>query len=1179
MRIERLELTAFGPFTDAALDFSAGAPGGLHLVLGANEAGKSSALRGLIGFLYGVDQRSRDTFVHRGPDLRLSATLTLSDGQRTYLTRRKGRGRTLYAPGGEELEDGFLLRELGGMARSDFVHAFGLGHGDLRSGAEVLVGSEGVLSQVLFAAASSLKGFCAAVDGLGRETDALFSAQSRTKPINKALAEHRELCAEAKRLCVLPEVFDALQARRARSQDAREQAADRAAALAAQRQGLDRMRQALGHVRKRAELLEDLARLGPSPLLPPDFRQRRARVESALAQARSRIDHAGKNLERLDIEIKAIPDPGQWIGSAGRAKALLQGLEHYREAVRDCPAVAAEARQLRAEAGSLLRRLRPDLPLERAEELRLTRGQQKCIHDLAQERHGLMERLAGAEREEARHEDRARRLQEELASLPPPADPALLAAALDAAAEHPGLEARILEQDQALAALGAQTVVDLGRLGSHWRGEASAAEALPAPPEEALDRCAEEWSGAARDLDQARAGEESLAGKIRDNRRERALLAAGGDLPSRSRLREARDRRDRGWFAIRGRLDERSAPEAEAEFVALFPAADRLSSAFDTALRQADEAADALQAKAEAAAKAEVLDSQHADLLQELATARKLREQASAALDRCRAGWKDLWSAAGILPGPPREMKNWLRIHAALVARCQTQRAKAAEQAACRELAASLAQGLGAALAGLAAPLPAGLGLAAAVRHARNILERLENQAGKRRDTQRELRQEQDRSKDKHAEKAEILASLEQWGQRWAEALRPLGLAPDTPPDRVLDQLQDRTDLVSARTSLAERQERVGQMEAAINGYAARARALAEDLLPERADAPADELAAEFSLRLETAQLNAQQRKDLAAQAEKERRSLDQAEEEVRSLGAQLEALCREARCLGADGLDAAEQAADNRRELEGKLAPVEEVLLNLSSGQDLDAFAAAVRDCDPAELDSRIARLDAEIEELSRRVSAMSEEVGSLDAEIRRMDGSALAAEKAAEAAQVLAGLQADAERFVLQRLAKSILAEEMERYRRTHQGPVLEQAGRIFSRLTRGSFQGVDVDYDDKGQLVLVAVRPGGSVLGRLKPQALSDGAADQLFMALRLAFVRHHLSRNPPLPLVLDDVLVHFDDARSRAALEEFGKVARATQVILFTHHAHLADLAREVLAPDILFTHHLSSAPDA
>jgi len=46
MKILELALHAFGPFTDAVLDLSAGREG-LHLIYGPNEAGKSSALRAL----------------------------------------------------------------------------------------------------------------------------------------------------------------------------------------------------------------------------------------------------------------------------------------------------------------------------------------------------------------------------------------------------------------------------------------------------------------------------------------------------------------------------------------------------------------------------------------------------------------------------------------------------------------------------------------------------------------------------------------------------------------------------------------------------------------------------------------------------------------------------------------------------------------------------------------------------------------------------------------------------------------------------------------------------------------------------------------------------------------------------------------------------------------------------
>ena len=46
---------------------------------------------------------------------------------------------------------------------------------------------------------------------------------------------------------------------------------------------------------------------------------------------------------------------------------------------------------------------------------------------------------------------------------------------------------------------------------------------------------------------------------------------------------------------------------------------------------------------------------------------------------------------------------------------------------------------------------------------------------------------------------------------------------------------------------------------------------------------------------------------------------------------------------------------------------------------------------------------------------------------------------------------------------------------------------------------------------------------------------------------------------MPLVLDDVFVHFDDERTRAALEVLAELSRVVQVLLFTHHARVVELA--------------------
>ena len=56
MRILQLNLIAFGPFTDCRLDLAAGQEG-LHVVYGPNEAGKSSALRAISDFFFGIHVR------------------------------------------------------------------------------------------------------------------------------------------------------------------------------------------------------------------------------------------------------------------------------------------------------------------------------------------------------------------------------------------------------------------------------------------------------------------------------------------------------------------------------------------------------------------------------------------------------------------------------------------------------------------------------------------------------------------------------------------------------------------------------------------------------------------------------------------------------------------------------------------------------------------------------------------------------------------------------------------------------------------------------------------------------------------------------------------------------------------------------------------------------------------
>jgi len=154
---------------------------------------------------------------------------------------------------------------------------------------------------------------------------------------------------------------------------------------------------------------------------------------------------------------------------------------------------------------------------------------------------------------------------------------------------------------------------------------------------------------------------------------------------------------------------------------------------------------------------------------------------------------------------------------------------------------------------------------------------------------------------------------------------------------------------------------------------------------------------------------------------------------------------------------------------------------------------------------------------------------------------------------------------RYVRVRLASVILSREIERYREENQGPIVARANELLPRLTLGRYAGLRVGFAENDESVLYAVRSDGASVA---VEALSDGTRDQLYLALRLASLERYARLNEPMPLVLDDVLIHADDARSEAALAVLGEVARTTQVLFFTHHARLVELARRALGEGLV-----------
>ena len=109
-----------------------------------------------------------------------------------------------------------------------------------------------------------------------------------------------------------------------------------------------------------------------------------------------------------------------------------------------------------------------------------------------------------------------------------------------------------------------------------------------------------------------------------------------------------------------------------------------------------------------------------------------------------------------------------------------------------------------------------------------------------------------------------------------------------------------------------------------------------------------------------------------------------------------------------------------------------------------------------------------------------------------------------------------------------------------------------------------------DGSGKPILLGVRPNDE---EVHVDGMSDGSRDQLYLSLRLATLEQHLSKGEPMPFVVDDILIGFDDNRTRVCIEVLAELAASTQVLLFTHHRRVLELADAVEAKAGIYTHEL------
>lgn len=1142
MRLEALHLERYGIFSDRTLAFHPKA--NLHVVLGANEAGKTSALSAIGDLLFGFGARTPYDFRHDGKNLRIGGAFRHSDGRAVTARRRKGNKNTLVDDSDQPLPDGLLTPFLDGLTRETFSREFGLTAASLRQGGNELLEAGGRLAETLAASSAGMMALSRVKERLRGEADDLFSPRrSGNKPFYLA-ADRRDAADKALRESIVTR--EALESAESAVRDARGQLDMLNAEHAKSGSTLARLQRTL-RVRSKLARLEavdaDLASLaGLPPASAQSLAEWRGALESEAEAAREIV--ALDDADATDSEaIAAFAVDETLLSEGGAIDALRERLGAVRKEIEDLPrrrqtldaakaSLAAAARRLGlASYGELLDRLPTDPALAHARDMgaRLERAEE----DLSD---------ADARCARARQERADSAVEDGGAGAI--VDPEYLRQRFESLGDIPTQTDRLRRATAALK-IDTDALATVAASLDPTPGTLEELRALSLPDSAIVARHARAIEQSESEIARLDETLKSVNTAIANTEVELAKLSSAGAVPTLVDLLGARRERDSHLDALHAVLDGDPASRAK-----------RFS---DVTLvsREIDGMTDQLLGDAERATlQADV--RQRLDMsIGERARIVDMMAGLKARLAEEQHAWIGIWARSRLAPLGPTEMVRWRERLDDILRRLDKLDAQKADILA---LESELAVGKDAILSFLesagrrpdrASP-PDVL-----FREARARLDELQKVwADAKARNVAKARIERDMSEANGA-REEAGRALDSLRKEWPAAMAGIGLGGEATPAQAAAAFAVWQSVAVPKASHESESRRVETMEGDLRSFDRDVSDIVDRVAPWLKSASALEAVAQLSETLAGMRGAAASRQQLQAAGARRIAKRNALTVRRSAVATVLAAACQTLCVADQSALPDRISHVARRYELDEERGALLRDLAEIGDGRDEATLRREQEGIDidllPGEIDRETVRQKRLLGDISEASALHHQKQGELRTLLNGRNAGAAAAERAEASAELLS----IAERWLLREAASRLAARAIERHRAKVQDPLIARAGALLQLATAGAFGGLGIEYGDDDQPILAARRAGGELV---KIAGLSEGTRDQLFLALRLALLERRTSE--PMPFIGDDLLTSFDEPRTLATLRLLAAAGEQRQIILFTHHRHVADLARDV-----------------
>lgn len=1150
MRIQQLNLSAFGTFSDKQLDFSH--PQGFHIIYGANESGKSTTLRALLALLFGIPERTGDAYLHSNDQLRIGATLRHYNvpGQEYQCFRRKGRKNTLLDAQNLPLDENLIQELLGGISQEQFTALFCLDHERLVKGGESLLSGGGHVGESLFEAGTGTQQLHDLLKELDNEAEDLFKTRASKPKLNRIIKFYEETKKQIKVHSLSVIYWSEKDHELSLALEQRTEILEKLKQISAEKQKLLRIKRTRPLLQRHQEIEATLEQYQDTVLLPEEVKMQRVEESLKLQQAQVQIQQSQQIIAELQQQQQQIQLQPEFLEHKIVIEHFRERLGSHQKAARDLPGVRTEMRTTENDAHNLLQRFYPNLCFENIP--CISHAQREKIKSLADKFPILHTQLIQEQERLERATNEVMKWQLQRQDLTQLVDLTELKSALDCAMKQGDLETWLAKENKDIRFLTVKIEVALKQLGL-WAGSLDELETLSLPPLERIDSFDKRFKELENDKQWVR--EKSREARQRYNQATKNIEALhwSGEIPTEDKLLQVRQQREYYWQELKRN------PSLLSEF----------AQKYEQTVKEADEIADRLRRESHRVTQQATFKAEQQVAVREQDAQTRKWHTLNEMTSTVQTEWEEAWKSCNINPWTPNEMRKWLNDCLNLRQQLTVLRERQQQWQVKQQLYDELSQLLERALRELS--LKPMTQLSELIAQATATLQNMAELQRQHYDINTQIKTYQMEWQRSELALQQLTQQLEQWQVAWANALIPLQLTEDTAPETARDVLDGLDQLLNKLDKINGLRRRIERMEEDAQNFQQEIDLLLAKIAPEWLNEPVEQVIHKLSNKLNQIINDTTLFEQLQQRLHAEQGELHAAKIQRNQSQIILQSLLEQAHCTQLIELEQAEQASTHKRSLLQSYTEAERQLLEQGEGLSLIELANAAEFIDIDQLPMRLQQINEQMTILEQQRSELDQKIGELRVLLKQMDGNAAAAELAENAQLYTTEIRELSERYTHVVTTAFILRQMIEKYRKDNQDPLLQRASELFRRLTLGSFIELKTGYNQDDQPILLGLRTPQSA--GISTSGMSEGTRDQLYLALRLASIERYLRQNSPVPLIFDDILVNFDDERARATLEILSQFSEKTQILFFTHHLRLVELAQKSIGRKRIVIHEL------